>query len=90
MSAIGVRALAEGWVRIPRRFYDDHEARSLPTPVEQHGTKQYAWIKKDDPALGELIDDARYYADKTGGPDCGPNLGPSAVALLKALRVPTR
>lgn len=83
MSALGVRALTEGWVRIPRKFYDDHWARDLPTPVEQHGTKQWAWIKRNDPAIGELICDAKYYAS-TGGPD---GWGASAKALLKALGV---
>lgn len=76
----------EGWVRIPDRFYYDHLHRGLPTPEVQHQTKAFTWIKRDDPAIGELIDDARYYADKDG-PDMGPNLRPAAVALLKALGV---
>lgn len=87
MSALGVRAMMENWVRIPTRFFEDHYARALPTPEIQHGNKTYYWIKKDDPAVGDLISDARYYADKTGGPDCGPNLRPSALALLKALGI---
>lgn len=87
MSQLGIKALTEKWVRIPIRFFEDHYARALPTPEVQHSTKTYYWIKKSDPAIGELIDDARHYADKTGGPDCGPNLRPSALALLAALGV---
>lgn len=85
MSALGVRALVEGWIRVPRRFFDDHEARSLPTPEVVHYNKTHYWIKRDDPAIEELRSDAAYYADRDG-PDMGPNLRPAAKALLAALK----
>jgi len=75
----------EGWIKIPRRFYDDHADRSLPSPEIVHHNKTHYWIRRDDPAMGELRSDAEYYADRDG-PDMGPNLRPAARALLKALR----
>lgn len=84
MSKLGARAFAENWKRIPITFFEDHAQRELPTPVIQHQTKSHYWIRADDPAIGELLSDARYYADKDG-PDGAPWLIPAARALLKAL-----
>lgn len=71
-------------VRIPKMFLDDHGDRELPTPEVVRQTKAHYWIERDDPAVGELISDAKYYADKWG-PDGAPWLKPAARALLKAL-----
>ena len=49
-------------IRIPRRFYIDHRERDLPTPVDHGGGKSYVLVNCDDPALPELLDDAKYYA----------------------------
>lgn len=51
-------------VRIPRVFYIDHRDRDLPTPVAIGETSRHVIIDRADPALPELIDDARHYADK--------------------------
>ena len=75
---------AEGWVRIPTTFFEDHFARDLPTPEIQHQNKTHYWIKKDDPALPELISDAKHYAHPDG-PDGARWLIPAAKALLRAL-----
>lgn len=71
-------------VRIPTRFFEDHYSRDLPTPEIVRQTKAHYWIDRADPALPELICDAKHYADRYG-PDCGANLKPSAIALLRAL-----
>jgi hypothetical protein len=73
-----------GCVRIPIKFFEDHYARGLPTPDVYHSTKAHYWIRRDDPALAELVDDAKHYADRDG-PDGAPWLIPAAKALLKAL-----
>lgn len=73
-------------IRIPRRFFDDHSERELPTPVIVRQTARHVWIHAEDSALPELLNDAQYYADKFG-PECygEPHIKPAARALLKAL-----
>lgn len=75
-------------VRIPRRFYDDHEWRGLPTPVPVKQDKRNVWIALDDEAFVELVNDAEYYAGAYGpdGMGDGGGLVRSATSLLKALR----
>jgi len=85
MSALGIRALTEGWVRIPYKFFFDHMHRGLPTPTVQHETKSFLWIRRDDPAIGELISDAKHYAHRWGPDEMPPGLKSAAKALLKAL-----
>jgi hypothetical protein len=72
-------------VRIPTRFFDDHAERELPTPVVVRETKTHYYIAKDDPAVGELLDDARHYAHVDGPDMCPPGLIPAARALIRAL-----
>ena len=50
-------------IKIPQRFFSDHEDRDLPTPEVVKSTQNHFWIKADDPHLGELISDAEYYAE---------------------------
>lgn len=58
-------------IRLPWRFYTDHLERGLPTPAEhERSNARHVWVRADDPALPELLDDARYYADPHG-PDGG-------------------
>ena len=66
---------------IPGRFYTDHSERALPTPAAVKVLKSGAlWIAADDPHLADLVDDARFYADKAAQDhDYG------AKALLRAL-----
>lgn len=62
---------AEKLIRLPWRFYTDHLERELPTPKEhERSNKRHVWVRADDPALPELLSDARYYADPYG-PDGG-------------------
>ena len=72
------------FVKIPRAFFDDHEERDLPTPVVQHRTKNGILIRRDDPAVPELINDAEHYAND--GCDCSPALRMSARWTLTALK----
>lgn len=69
-------------IRIPKRFFDDHMERGLPTPSHRDWRGGYA-VRVDDPDLGELVDDARHYAHD--GCDCGPALKRAAEALLNAI-----
>lgn len=74
-------------VRIPRRFFEDHVARDLPTPAVVKETKRHVWVDPHDPAIGELLSDARYYAEEARYMDPPmPGLAASARATLDALR----
>lgn len=72
-------------IRIPQRFLIDHEERDLPTPEVYKVTKRHFWIDLDDPAVAELLDDARFYSHPDG-PDLQPDgLANAARALVRAL-----
>lgn len=75
-------------VRIPTRFYEDHESRDLDTPVAVKWTKRHVWIDKADPAVPELLNDAEYYSDPYGPSDFdgAAGLRASAKATVKALK----
>ena len=49
-------------IKIPTKFFDDHEDRDLDTPEVVKFTQKNYWIKADDPHIGELYEDADYYA----------------------------
>jgi hypothetical protein len=67
-------------VRIPRRFFDDHDTRGLSAPVVHHATSHHYWIDARDGAIADLISDAQFYADPAAQDhDFG------ARALLRAL-----
>lgn len=59
------------YVRIPAKFYTDHEERGLPTPKAHRTTKQAVWIYLNDPDIDELLDDARHYANDVDACDRG-------------------
>jgi LPS sulfotransferase NodH len=50
--------------RIPRRFFDDHRERDLPTPEVVKSTSMHYWIDLEDPAVPELLSDAEFYRDE--------------------------
>ena len=59
-------------IRIPRRFADDHAERDLPTPTLTPAGARHYMVNADDPALPELLADARHYSDPdvfSAGPD---------------------
>lgn len=68
---------------IPAAFLADHAERDLPTPTILRAKGSRVVVCADDPALPDLIDDARYYAEN--GNDAPSWLKRSAAALLKAL-----
>ena len=70
-------------VKIPAGFYRDHEDRDLPTPVAIRETRTHVVIACDDPALPELLDDARHYAGD--GTDAHWTIVRSAKALVAAI-----
>lgn len=76
------------YLQIPKKFFDDHGDRALPTPTVQRETKTYYWIDKRDEHLPELISDAEYYAETFQGwtDDAKPFIT-AARRLLDSLRV---
>lgn len=73
-------------VRIPRRFYDDHQARDLSTPEIVRESARHYWIDLDDSAASELLSDARYYASEAMYMDPPrPGLAASARATVRAI-----
>jgi hypothetical protein len=70
-------------LRLPRRFFYDHAERDLPTPVVIRKTKSHVFVDGHDPAIGELINDAEYYANPYG-PNGGEGLKKSAIATILA------
>ena len=74
-------------IRLPIKFYQDHQARDLPAPVALNRTKRHVDVAADDPALPELISDARHYADPVGfDPHIQRTVCRSAQALLRAAK----
>lgn len=72
-------------IAVPKRFIQDHGERDLPTPTIIEETARHYVIDDADPALPELINDAKYYAD-ANGPDAAPaGLKTAALALLSAI-----
>jgi hypothetical protein len=49
-------------IKLPARFFDDHEERELPTPHVVRRSARFVWINADDAALKDLVEDARWYA----------------------------
>lgn len=77
-------------VRLPRVFYEDHEARELPTPDPLKQTKRHVWVAVDDPDLPELLDDARHYSTEAFYMEPQLHgLGHSARATVKAIEEAT-
>ena len=79
-------------MKVPAYFFGDHYDRSLPTPVVLRRLGRCVEIADDDPAIRELLDDARYYADPLGpdGIDDGGKLIRSAKATVRAIEAALR
>ena len=69
------------YVRVPAKFYTDHEERGLPTPKAHRVTKQAVWVLLTDPDTAELLDDARHYSRDVDA--CDRGLIASARATVK-------
>jgi len=54
----------ENLIQLPRKFYDDHTERDLPTPIAVRKNSKSVWVDVGDASLPELIEDAEYYANK--------------------------
>ena len=72
-------------VKIPRMFVDDHAERDLDTPEIVQFSKTHYWIKRDDPAVDELLSDANWHADPDGPGVSYPGLRVAARALIRAM-----
>ena len=75
-------------IKLPKRFFRDHVERDLPTPQVISETAQHFIVDRDDPAMPELLDDAKHYA--TGGTDQSGNLHLAAAATIAAWERQTR
>jgi len=73
-------------LRLPRSFYDDHAARDLPTPKAVRENARFVYVRRDDPDLPELVDDARYYADPEGFDEETRRVVNAAKRLLAAIK----
>lgn len=79
-------------IRVPRKFFDDHVERDLPSPKILRETKNHYFIPKNDEAVSELLSDADYYAEmrRLGGLEPGlGGLAMSAEATARAIRAAT-
>lgn len=78
----------ESLIRVPAKFYQDHDERECEPfcePVKR--SSRYVWLRPDDPGLAELLDDARHYADEFGPDELGGDgsLKRSAAATVRAI-----
>ena len=86
--AIAKAAELESLIRVPAKFYEDHDERGCEPfcePVKR--SSRYVWIRPNDPGLAELLDDARHYADEFGPDELGGDgsLKRSAAATVRAI-----
>lgn len=51
-------------IKLPATFFNDYEERELPTPNVVRRSSRFVWIKLDDGALSDLLQDARWYASE--------------------------
>jgi hypothetical protein len=57
-------AVETATIRVPAKFYDDHDERGCEPfcePVKR--SSRYVWLRPDDPGLAELLDDAKHYSN---------------------------
>lgn len=54
------------FVKLPWKFFIDHKERDLDTPVVVKATATHAVCDLNDPAMDELLSDAKHYADSAG------------------------
>lgn len=78
-----MQATSDSLVRLPKRFFQDHEDRFLPTPAIVKETRYHYFVEIDDEHLGELFDDASHYASH---PDYASTCGLGLVASARATR----
>ena len=72
-------------IKLPKRFFDDHAERGLPTPeVIREYSNNYA-VSINDPELSELLSDAEHYADAVDQAERG--LITSARATCRAIKI---
>lgn len=77
-------------IRLPQRFFVDHEERDLPTPEVVRHTKAHFFVRAADPALPELLNDAEFYSHRWGPDGEGlEGLKASARATVKAIKSAT-
>lgn len=76
-------------LRLPRLFFEDHGNRDLPTPEPVRETKKHVFVRREDAAVRDLLEDAQFYCDPYG-PDLAPRgLIASARATVKAIQSAT-
>lgn len=73
-------------VRLPARFYDDHDARDLPSGVVVKRLAREVDVQLDREALDDLRSDAEHYATEPEYRTYDPGLVASARSTLNRLR----
>jgi hypothetical protein len=72
-------------LRLPRKFYEDHEERDLPSGTVLSRTQKRVLIEADQDTVDEILSDAKYYSNEWG-PDCiERSLKVSALNTVKAI-----
>lgn len=74
--------------RLPRKFYEDHAARDLPSgrPGALTGASRYVFVELDQAAYDEILHDAEHYASDQGWDQHLSGLRASARATARRLR----
>ena len=49
-------------IKLPKRFFQDHQERDLDTPTVVKENSRNVWVNANDPHLAELKSDADYYS----------------------------
>lgn len=70
---------------VPAKFYDDHGDRALPTPAEIRRAGRRVYIAANDPAIPDLLSDAKFYADPWGPDELPAGLKASAKRTVAVL-----
>lgn len=73
-------------IKIPKRFYIDHNERGLESPPIVKETKTHYWINASSEFVGDLLDDADFYSIVTDWPRECFGLCKSAAATADAIR----
>jgi hypothetical protein len=73
-------------IRLPWRFYRDHEERALPSGVVVKQSAAHVLVACTDDELAEIESDARFYADEHGPDGEGlSGIKSSARATIRAI-----
>ena len=74
-------------IKIPKKFYDDHQERDLPAPaIVKNLSKHYLIDQVESAEIAELLSDAMHYSDCAEWWEGSIGMQSSARATAKAIR----